>query len=92
MISFPTRVSAPQHVLTRAIGNESVILNVKTGCYFGLDEVSSRIWAILIGSETVQAAYESLLSEYEVDSERLRNDIIAFIEELRGQGLLEING
>lgn len=89
-IPFSVRLSVPPHVLIRQIENESVLLNLQNERYFGLDEVGTRMWTRLIGADSIQAAYEELLGEYEVDNERLRRDLRELISQLVGSGLLEV--
>ncbi len=89
-ISSTTQVSVPDHVLIRELDGESVILNLDSECYFGLDEVGTRMWMALTTAASVQAAYEALMDEYEVDAELLRSDLTGFIEKLVGQGLVEV--
>jgi hypothetical protein len=67
-----------------------VLLNIKTQTYFGLDPVGARMWAVLNDSETIQAALDSLLTEYDVDESQLRKDLEAFVEQLLEQGLIEM--
>ncbi len=88
--SFTQRVAVPPDVLMREVADESVILNLNTETYFGLDETGTRMWQALVGEESVQQAYEALLDEYEVDPELLRADLRALIEKLVSHGLLEI--
>jgi hypothetical protein len=85
------KVSIPDGVLVRELQGESVLLNLNTESYFGLDDVGTRMWAALAGSPSVQAAYEMLLAEYEVDAARLRADLHGFIEKLKEMGLIELS-
>ncbi len=89
-ISFKAKISVPKQVLVRTFQNESVLLNLDSECYHGLDDVGSRMWQALSQSENIQAAYESLLSEYEVDSATLQKDLEAFIESMVERGLVEV--
>ena len=66
MIDFSLRVSIPDMVLFRELDGESVLLNLKTESYLGLDDVGTRMWTVLTAEPSVQAAYEVLLSEYDV--------------------------
>lgn len=75
----------------RELDGECVILNLDSERYFGLDAVGTRMWILLTASESVQAAYDTLLDEYEVDAERLRHDFRQLIEHLIAHGLVEIN-
>lgn len=89
-ISFNDRVRIPEKVLISGLQGESVLLNLDSECYFGLDDVGTRMLTILNNSDSVQDAYESLLEEYEVDGEVLRHDLTAIIQQLAEKGLVEI--
>jgi len=91
-ILFTMRVSVPEHVLLRQIEGESVLLNINNERYFGLDEVGTRMWATLTSADSIQAAYEALLGEYEVDPKQLRQDLQILIEKLVENGLIEVDG
>ena len=91
-VPFTMRVSAPKHVLVRQIEGESVLLNLRTERYFGLDEIGSRMWASLTTADSIQASYEALLGEYEVDAEQLRCNLEELIEKLVENGLVEVSG
>jgi hypothetical protein len=84
------RVETPEGVLVRELQGESVLLNLDSEAYFGLDDVGTRMWDALAAAGTVEAAYERLLAEFEVDPGRLRADLDAFIETLAGAGLLRV--
>jgi hypothetical protein len=90
-LSFASRVSVPADVLVNVVGEESVLLNLKTERYYGLDGVGTRMWSVLTTSPSVQAAFEKLMEEYEVEAGRLREDLQALIAQLSEQGLLEIH-
>jgi hypothetical protein len=91
MFSSSSRVSVAPDVLFRVVGDESVLLNLKTEMYLGLDSVGTRIWHVLTDSPSLEDAYATLLGEYEVEPGRLREDLHEFVQELLAQGLLEIH-
>ena len=80
-VSFDTRVVRPSDILMQELEGESVFLHLERGQYLGLDEVATRMWEALVSSESIQAAYDSLLGEFDVEPEQLRRDL----EELRGE-------
>jgi len=84
------RVETPEGVLIRELQGESVLLNLDSETYFGLDDVGTRMWAALHATESVDAAHAALLAEFEVEPERLRADLAAFVETLAGAGLLRV--
>ena len=90
-ISFSNRVAIPDDVLISNVQEESVILNLESERYFGLDSIGTRILTILTTSESIEAAYEKLLQEYDVDGQVLREDLIALVEDLAAKGLIRVN-
>jgi hypothetical protein len=88
-ISFDSTVSISPDVMVRKVGEESVLLDLKTERYLGLDDVSARFWDLLTSGGSIQSAYETLLNEFEVDPDRLRKDVDDFVQELSELGLVE---
>ncbi|MDO8432473.1 MAG: PqqD family protein [Candidatus Binatus sp.] len=92
MPNFPERLMIAPDVLIREIGGESVILDLKSQRYLGLDEVGTRMWHALLESDSVQAAYDALLAEYEVEPNQLEQDIREFVDRLLENNLVSIAG
>jgi hypothetical protein len=88
-LSFSNGVAAAPEVMFQTVGEESVLLNLKTSLYMGLDPVGTRMWTLLTDADSIQAAYEVLLAEYEVTPEQLRKDLEEFLDKLTEQGLIE---
>jgi hypothetical protein len=91
-ISFAERLILPEDVLVSDVEGESVLLNLNSERYFGLDEVGTRMLSVLTTSNSIQTAYEALLEEYEVENEALRRDLAELVDRLIDQGLLEVAG
>ena len=90
-ISFSDRVRVPDDVLVSRLQEESVILNLDSERYFGLDDVGTRFLSVLTTSDSIDAAYESLAEEYDVDREVLREDLVALIQNLLQKGIIEVS-
>lgn len=86
-----TRVSIPDHVITRAVGGSTVILDVNSGRSFTLDQVGSRVWALLVATGSAQATLDALGREFDADPRQLENDVTALIAQLAGGSLLELS-
>jgi coenzyme PQQ synthesis protein D (PqqD) len=91
MVSFTDRASVPSHVLVRFLEDESVLLNLETERYFGLDATGTRMWKAVTAAPEIKAAYEELLREYDVDPELLRSNLTELLGQLEGNGLLEVH-
>ena len=87
-ISFSERVRVPDDVLISNLHEESVILNLDSERYYGLDDVGTRFLSALNTSDSIQAAYELLRDEYDVDAHALRQDLLELTENLVNQGIL----
>jgi hypothetical protein len=89
-VPFTKRVLTPSHVLSRRLDDELVLLNLHNECYFGLDDVSARMWDVLSTSPTIEAAVLQLLGEFEVEPKRLHADVESFLGQLLENGLVEL--
>ena len=85
------QVSIPEGVMVRELEGESVLLNLNSESYFGLDKVGTSMWCALTTSPSAQAAFERLLDEYEVEPEQLQTDLRDFIEKLSEAGLIKLS-
>jgi hypothetical protein len=91
-ISFDQKLAVTPDTLINVIEGESVLLNLKSESYFGLDQVGTRMWTLLTTSDSIQSAYEALLDEYDIGAEKLREDMQDLIEKLIANGLVEVAG
>ena len=87
-INMDARLSIPPQVLSRPVGDETVLLDLASGQYFGLDKVGKRIWDSISGGRSLAETAESLVAEYEVGAEQARNDVIDFAKKLVERVLL----
>jgi hypothetical protein len=88
-VSFSQRVTVAPDVLFRMVGDEGVLLNLRTELYLGLDSVGARMWAVLHDAPSIRIACDSLLQEYNVEPERLERDVDEFLGRLLEQKLIE---
>ena len=72
------------------LDGEAVILGLKNGVYYGLNEVGARIWSFISQPKRVGEICDFLLGQYELDAGRCRRDVLALLEQLAAEGLLEI--
>lgn len=84
------KIIVPDSVLVRELGGESVLLDIASESYFGLDETGTRMWGALTTSPSIGEAFDTLLAEYEVEPDRLRADLDAFMQKLAVAGLLHV--
>ena len=73
------------------MGDETVILDLQSGTYYGLDVVAARVWTLIEEPTSLRAIRETIVSEYDVDADTCERDIIAFIERMLAIGLVEVS-
>ena len=83
------KLITPRHVTFQELDGEAVLLNLQNEMYYGLDEVGTRMWMLLTTSDSVQAAMEAMLEEFDVTPEKLEQDMTKMINDLQTNGLVE---
>ena len=77
-------------VFAQEVDGEMVLLDMKSENYFGLDEVGTSIWQAMQEDGGLQSVLNTLLEQYDVEEEVLKNDLIIFVERLEESGLIEV--
>ena len=81
-MSLSDKVTIPVQVMAREVGDETVILNLADGTYYGLDAVGARIWQLMAKGQTLSQVCEVMLAEYEVTRENIERDVLALVQTL----------
>jgi hypothetical protein len=83
-------LNIPTQVMARQVGDETVILDLASGLYFGLDEVGTRVWEMIGDGASIARICEQLGREYEVAPDVLARDVNSLLGELRSRGLVTL--
>lgn len=89
-ISSISVVVAAKDLVSTNLEDEAVILHLKEGVYFGLNQVGARIWNLLAVPRIVTEILETILKEYEVEPQRCEQDLLKLLSELNAKGLIDI--
>jgi hypothetical protein len=89
-VSRSTTVAAMPELLVAEFSGEFVILNLRDGVYYGLEDVGARVWALLQSPISIGQIVEALVSEYDVDAARCECDVRALVDDLLSRQLVEI--
>ena len=84
-------INISSEFLTQEVGGETVILDLKSETYFGLDEVGTRIWQLLVEQEDMQTITATMLNEYDVEEDQVEKDIQNLLTQLDKAGLIHLN-
>ena len=90
MISLQQKVTISSKVMSQEVDGETVLLDLESESYFGLDEVGTRIWQLLNEGSNLQTVFDILLGEYDVDEKQLEKDIQDHVARLVEAGLISL--
>lgn len=80
----------PDHVVYRAFAKETVVLNLQSGTYHGLNPTAGRMLEVLARSETVGEAADKLAAEYGRPRDEIAADLHEFCRDLLDRGLIQL--
>jgi coenzyme PQQ synthesis protein D (PqqD) len=84
-------MASPEHVACD-LDDETVILSLKTGEYYGLNPVAAEVWRIIHVRRSVAAIRDALLKKYAgVTKEQCEEDLMKLLAELESQGLVQLH-
>lgn len=89
-ISDSTTIVAAHDLLAGEFGEELIVLSLRDGVYYGLEDVGARIWKLLQEPITMAAICDTLASEYDIARAHCEQDVRALLGELAAKGLVEI--
>jgi Coenzyme PQQ synthesis protein D (PqqD) len=87
-----TKVKVPQNVVFRRFPAETVVLNLQTGKYHGLNPTAGRMLEALAESVSVSEAVEALAAEYDRPAAGVERDVQDLCRALLDRGLIETEG
>jgi len=90
-MDFRALVVAGSDQVSTNIDGQVVILNLKSGGYFGLSSVGARIWELIQEPVEISAVRDAILAEYEIDAGQCEKDLLAILESLEQAGLVVIS-
>ncbi|MDP9170971.1 MAG: PqqD family protein [Acidobacteriota bacterium] len=85
----PETVEIGEAVIFQSLDDEVVLLNMTNQQYYGLDDVGAAMWHLLVKHHDVETVVAKLNDIYDVDEDRLREDLQALIRNLVDVDLLK---
>ncbi|MEM1154627.1 MAG: PqqD family protein [Pseudomonadota bacterium] len=83
-------ITLSPEVISQEVSGETVLLDLESEHYFGLDEVGTRIWQLIKETDSLQTIFQTLLAEYDVSEERLTQDLDKLLTEIAELGLVKL--
>ena len=89
---MPNGFRVADGVLFQTVADESVLLNIGDNRYYGLDDIATRMWQLLMEYGDEETVIQQMLEEYDVEEPVLRQDFAALIAEMEQNGLIKRDG
>ncbi|MBC7236964.1 MAG: PqqD family protein [Chloroflexi bacterium] len=90
MIADSAWVTVSDDLVASDLEDGTVILNLKSGIYYGLNQMGSVIWKLVQAPIRIAEIREALLAEYDVDAERCQRELLALVKDMASSGLVKI--
>lgn len=91
MFSKFATVRLTKDQLATTIGDDVVLLGMKTGTYYGLEGVGAHIWNYLQKERTVGQIVDEVLSVFDAEREEVEQDVTGFVKTLEMEGLVTVS-
>lgn len=85
------KISQNKNIDIVDLDGEKVMMDLEKGQYLALNEIGTKIWDMIAEPIMIKDVILNLMSEYEVDEEDCKEDIMEFIGRLNGAGLIQIS-
>ncbi len=85
-----TRVRRVDDVLATEIDDQTVMMDIDRGSYFGLNQTGTRIWALLAEPMAIGELRDRLMEQFDVPREQCEQQVVDYLESLLDRGLLEV--
>jgi hypothetical protein len=82
-------ITIPKHVLSESLNDETVLLDMSSGLYFGLSPVASRFWQLLGEGVALDQVQATILDEFDVAPDVLQSDLDTLLSALESKKLIE---
>jgi hypothetical protein len=87
-----TSIKVPRHVVYRSFPTESVVLNLQTGKYHGLNATAGAMLDALEKAQSIKDAAAILADRYSQPAEVIEKDMRELCALLLERGLIEVDG
>src|ERR1700722_5891273 len=87
-----SKIKLPQHVVYRSFPSETVVLNLNTGKYHGLNATAGRMLEELERAASVRDAASMLAQSYGQSQDVVEHDLCELCKALLERGLIEADG
>ncbi|MFN8467424.1 MAG: PqqD family protein [Caldilineaceae bacterium] len=89
-MNLNTTIARANELMSSPVDDELVLLNLARNNYIGLDSIGRRIWELLATPQRIGDLCSRLGQEFAGEPEQIEADVLAFVDELVGEGLVRV--
>lgn len=90
-ISHLSNVEKKGDLASPELDGETIILDARSGQYYGLDREAGRVWSLIQESTTVLELFNRIASETNIEPEISQTGIIKLVQQLFDEGLIMLS-
>jgi len=90
-LSNSSTIAVTEGYLVSDLDNEKIILDSKSGIYYGLNSVGANIWNLIQQPTKIEKVRDAISAKYSIEPSQCESDILALLDELAAEGLIEVH-
>lgn len=91
LLSLNSTVTQSKGNLVSDMEGSKVMLNIEHGKYYDLGAVGGDIWNMMVSPIKLEGIIENLLTNYDVDREICKEQVLSFISQLLKENLIVVS-
>jgi hypothetical protein len=89
-IAGHVKIQKNRGIISSPMDNETVMMSIEKGKYYGIDSIGTRIWELLDQPLSIDELCEILPAEYDVEPDQCRADVTGFVEKMLEKELVRL--
>src|SRR5712692_10452836 len=89
-MNLMTKLSRSLDASYEVVAGEAILINLKTGVYYSLNEVGTLFWNMLDGQRTIADCAQQIAADYEAPVETVTNDLFELAQNLVKENLVQV--
>lgn len=85
-----SRYAISEDVVHRVLDGETIVLNLESGTYFGLNVTGTRVWRLIEEGASQAEMVERISREFGHPLDAVRADVDELLEALQSRGLVTV--
>ena len=89
-LSLDAVVSQGEDQVFTIVDGEAVLMSVQNGKYYKLDDIGTRVWALIETPTSLAALCDRLVQEYNVERDVCQAEVMSMLERMMQQNLIRL--